>query len=99
MKEWRISEQVFPCGAQVGCFIRQGELYCLLTADGWKHSKVRCRRHAGSEPPADGEAQSADSTPAEEQPGKPFDFSSVKHLASAAERDWARQAANDKDED
>jgi hypothetical protein len=112
MREWRISEQVYPCGAQVGCFIRQGEVYCLLTADGWKRSKVRCAKHAGEPAPevlAGTESQGEIATGRSDTASHgvrdlvplpvPAGFSSVEHLAEAAERDVKMAQAGERDDE
>jgi hypothetical protein len=95
MREWKAADIAMQCGAVVGCAIRPGQRYCLVGAMKLK----RCELHA---PPADGEAESAASTPPDDQPGKPLrvpEFSSVKHLAEAAERDVKMAQAGERDDE
>jgi hypothetical protein len=73
-------------------------MFCLLKGEGWITGKVRCAAHAGSEPPEISEDRKIAGAVFEERNTAP-DFSSVKHLAQAAETDWAKLAANDTDED
>jgi hypothetical protein len=100
MREWKHATTRIPCGRVSDCWIQPGELHCVFTQEDWLSAKYRCRQHAGCEPPADGEAQSADSTPPEDQPGKPLrvpEFSSVKHLSEVVSRDVKMAQAGDED--
>jgi hypothetical protein len=103
LREWKIAALRLPCGHSFGCWVQPGEQYCVLKGDGWITAKVRCASHAGSEPPAEVLAGSESQGERECEPLMPLPdpagFSSVKHLAQAAETDWARKAANDTDED
>jgi hypothetical protein len=97
VREWKRTALRLACGHSFGCYIQPGEQYCLLKGDGWITGKVRCAAHAGSEPPEILEDRKIAPAVIEERNTAP-DFSSVKHLAQAAETDWARKAANDVDD-
>jgi hypothetical protein len=95
-REWRVASLRLPCGHAWGCWIAEGERYCLLSGEGWQ--KARCVAHAPEGPPEILEDRKIAPAVIEERNTAP-DFSSVKHLAQAAETDWARKAANDVNED
>jgi hypothetical protein len=91
MREWKIAALRLPCGHAWGCWIAEGERYCLLSGEGWQ--KARCVAHAPEGPPE----REKPSLGVKNDPVARA-FSSVKHLAQAAETDWARKAANDVDD-
>jgi hypothetical protein len=115
MREWKIAALRLPCGHAWGCWIAEGEQYCLLSGEGWQ--KARCVAHAPEGPPEIIEEQKIAGVVIEERElagagslggvavcgdtkpmTVPAGFASVKHLAQAAETDWARKAANDVDD-
>jgi hypothetical protein len=97
VREWKRTPIRLSCGHSLDCTIQPGEMFCLLKGEGWITGKVRCAAHAGSEPPEISEDRKIAGAVFEERNTAP-DFSSVKHLAQAAETDWARKAANDVDD-
>jgi hypothetical protein len=90
---WRYAAQREQCGYHWSCVIKSGDLYCLLSGEGWITAKTRCKAHAGSEPPED-----MDTAPRPE-PLRVPEFSSVKHLAEAAERDVKMAQAGERDDE
>jgi hypothetical protein len=93
MREWRTSTTRIPCGSVADCWIKPGELHCVFTQEDWLSAKYRCRQHAGCEPPED-----MDTAPRPE-PVRVPEFSSVKHLAEAAERDVKMAQAGERDDE
>jgi hypothetical protein len=93
MREWKHAATRIPCGCVADCWIKPGELHCVFTQEDWLAAKYRCRQHAGCEPPED-----MDTAPRQE-PVKVPEFSSVKHLAAAAERDVKMAQAGERDDE
>lgn len=60
MRTWHVAGGDLKCGAALGCVVRQGESYCLITGQGWQ--KVRCAAHAGEPVPAEITASRFEST-------------------------------------
>jgi hypothetical protein len=108
MREWRHATTRIPCGCVADCWIKPGELHCVFTQEDWLSAKYRCRQHAGCEPPEDvpqlpthdqivGLVHELDTL---DKAGKLYRdvFVSVKHLASAAERDVKMAQAGERDD-
>jgi hypothetical protein len=91
MRSWKRAHSRIPCGHTHGCWILPASPYCVLSGPGWQ--KLRCPQHAGCEPPED-----MDTAPRQE-PVKVPEFSSVKHLAEAAERDVKMAQAGERDDE
>jgi hypothetical protein len=105
MREWRTATTRIPCGSVADCWIKPGELHCVFTQEDWLSAKYRCRQHAGHEPPPEVLA-GAESQVERVSPHVPLvplpvpaGFSSVKHLAEAAERDVKMAQAGERDDD
>jgi hypothetical protein len=112
-RDWRIAPARLSCGAVAGCSIPAGAQYCLLRGEGWIVPKLRCRQHAGSEPPEviDGPASGAPAAVDERSTERATAESTGTYLpkvvvpsftrvgAIPVPVDWARRAAGEKDED